>query len=601
MTTEVISTMKPTPTIHNLPLRRADFTNLAEALDYAALGETGANFYKKDGELETVLPYRQLREESLALAERLLSLKPERGARVAILAETRPDFLRFFFACQYAGLVPVPLPISIHMGGYESFVFQLRRFIVDSRAEIAVAPEEYLPHLNEAVSGLDLRFSGSPNDFDELPRNNTGLQPSTAKQLAYLQYTSGSTRFPRGVMITQETVMNNLSVMIRFGVNISRGDRGLSWLPFYHDMGLVGMVLGAVAAQMSVDYLSPVDFVMRPRLWLTLMSQNQATISFSPPVGYELCLKRIKKQHIDSLDLSAWRVAGVGAEPIRLEPLNRFGEVFKLAGFDKKAFIAGYGMAECSLAVSFSPLIQELRQDIIDPDFLSEFQIAMPVTGNLTDDAVRGKSFVNCGEPLPGYEIEVRNESGRVLPDRHVGTLYVRGPSVMTGYFDDSEATRQVLSHDGWFNTGDIAYRIGRDIVITGREKDMIIINGRNIWPQDLEYLAESQSEVRSGNASAFSVTDPAGNEKAVLVIQCRVRDESLRADLKKRVHKLVRRGFGIDCFIELVPRHTLPRTTSGKLSRSRARKDFLNRTALSGKQPAKAAPLDAQVAVMTV
>jgi fatty-acyl-CoA synthase len=170
-----------------------------------------------------------------------------------------------------------------------------------------------------------------------------------------------------------------------------------------------------------------------------------------------------------------------------LDPLNRFGEVFKLAGFDKKAFVAGYGMAECSLAVSFSPLMQELRQDIIDPDFLSEFQIAMPVTGNLSDDAVRGKSFVNCGEPLPGYEIEVRNESGRVLPDRHVGTLFVRGPSVMTGYFDDPEATRQVLSHDGWFNTGDIAYRIGRNIVITGREKDMIIINGRNIWPQDLE------------------------------------------------------------------------------------------------------------------
>jgi fatty-acyl-CoA synthase len=593
--------MKPTPTIHNLPLRRADFANLAEALDYAALGETGANFYKKDGELETVLPYRQLREEALALAERLLSLKPERGARAAILAETRPDFLRFFFACQYAGLVPVPLPISIHMGGHESFVFQLRRFIVDSRAEIAVAPEEYLPHLNDAVSNLDLRFSGSPNDFDELPRNNAGLQPSTAKELAYLQYTSGSTRFPRGVMITQETVMNNLSVMIRFGVNIRRGDRGLSWLPFYHDMGLVGMVLGAVASQMSVDYLSPVDFVMRPRLWLTLMSQNQASISFSPPVGYELCLKRIKKQHIDSLDLSAWRVAGVGAEPIRLEPLNRFGEVFKLAGFDKKAFVAGYGMAECSLAVSFSPLIQELRQDIIDSDFLSEFQIAMPIAKNLSDDAVRGKSFVNCGEPLPGYEVEVRNDRRRVLPDRHVGTLFVRGPSVMTGYFDDPEATRQVLSHDGWFNTGDIAYRIGRNIVITGREKDMIIINGRNIWPQDLEYLAESQPEVRSGNASAFSVTDPAGNEKAVLVIQCREQDESLRAVLKKRVHKLVHRGFGIDCFIELVPRQTLPRTTSGKLSRSRARKDFLNRMVLSGKRPSKADRIDPQVAVMTV
>jgi fatty-acyl-CoA synthase len=592
--------MKPTPTIQNLPLRRADFANLAEALDYAALGESGANFYKKDGELQTVLPYRRLRREARALAQRLLSLKPERGARVAILAETHPDFLRFFFACQYAGLVPVPLPISVHMGGYDAFVFQLRKFIVDSRAEIAVAPTEYLSHLNDAVSDLDLRFSGSPADFDELPRNNSGLQPASANELAYLQYTSGSTRFPRGVMITQETVMNNLSVMIRFGVNIRRGDRGLSWLPFYHDMGLVGMVLGAVASQMSVDYLSPVDFVMRPRLWLTLMSRNQATISFSPPVGYELCLKRIKKHHIDALDLSAWRVAGVGAEPIRLEPLNRFAEVFKLAGFDKRAFVAGYGMAECSLAVSFSPLVRELKQDIVDPNFLSEFQIAMPVDADLTGSALQGKSFVNCGEPLPGYEVEVRNDNGRVLPDRHVGTLYVRGPSVMTGYFDDPEATRQVLSHDGWFNTGDIAYRVGRDIIITGREKDMIIINGRNIWPQDLEYIAESQPEVRSGNASAFAATDPTGNEKAVLVIQCREQDESLRADLNKRVQKLVHRGFGIDCFIELVPRHTLPRTTSGKLSRSRARKDFLNRMTADRHRRWQAAHKDHRAAVLT-
>ena len=578
--------MKPTTTIHNLPLRLADFSNLAEALDYAAKGETGANFYKKNGQLNAVLPYEQLRDEAQTLARRLLSLKPERGTRVALVAETHPDFLRFFFACQYAGLVPVPLPISIHLGGFEAFVAQLRRLLVDCRADLAMAPEEYLPFLKEAASSLNLTFCGSPSDYDGLPAENTRLQPSTSNELAYLQYTSGSTRFPRGVMVTQETVMSNLSIMTRDGIKIRPGDRGMSWLPFYHDMGLVGLVLGALAAQMSVDYLSPVDFVMRPRLWLTLMSQNRATISFSPPVGYELALKRIKKDHIDSLDLSAWRVAGVGAEPIRIEPLHRFAEVLKSSGFDQRAFVAGYGMAETSLAVSFSPLGQGLSQDYIDPEYLAEFQIAIPVDDGLHSETMRVKTFVNCGEPLPGYDMQIRDSSGLELPERKVGTLFVRGPSVMTGYFEDAEATRDVLSPDGWFNTGDLAYRIGRSLFITGREKDMIIINGRNIWPQDLEYVAEHQPEIRSGNASAFSVLGPDGHDQAVLVIQCREQDEAKSDDLTKRVQKLVREEFGIDCFIELVPRHTLPRTTSGKLSRSRARKDFLKRKAASQMPP---------------
>ncbi|MGD9065108.1 MAG: fatty acyl-AMP ligase [Desulfobacterales bacterium] len=578
--------MKPTTTIHDLPLRLADFENLAEALDYAAKGDTGANFYKKNGQLDDVLPYAQLRDEAQTLARRLLSLNPERGARVALVAETHPDFLRFFFACQYAGLVPVPLPISIHLGGFEAFVAQLHRLLMDCRADLAVAPQEYLPFLNEAASSLNLTFCGSPRDYDGLPVKNIRLQPSASDELAYLQYTSGSTRFPRGVMITQQTVMNNLSIMTRDGIKIRPGDRGMSWLPFYHDMGLVGLVLGALATQMSVDYLSPLDFVMRPRLWLTLMSQNRATISFSPPVGYELALKRIKKDHIDTLDLSAWRVAGVGAEPIRIAPLNTFAEVLKPSGFDQSSFIAGYGMAETSLAVSFSPLGKGLKEDYIDPEYLAEFQTAIPVDDRRQNKPGQVKSFVNCGEPLPGYEIQIRDSSGLELPERKVGTLFVRGPSVMTGYFEDAEATRDVFSPDGWLNTGDLAYRIGRSLFITGREKDMIIINGRNIWPQDLEYLAEYQPEVRSGNASAFSVPGPDGYDQAVLVIQCRKQDEAKSADLTNRVQKRVREEFGIDCFIELVPRHTLPRTTSGKLSRSKARQDFLNRKAGSQMPP---------------
>ena len=590
---EVQSNMKPTPTVTDLPLRLGDFANLAEALDYAAKGETGVNFYGKDGQLKAALSYAQLRDEAQILARRLLSLKPKRGARVALVAETHPHFLQFFFACQYAGLVPVPLPISVHLGGSRAFEAQLHRLLIDCRAELAVAPDSYLTHLKEAAVNSSLTCYGSPSDYAKLPVEKNRLQPSTLKELAYLQYTSGSTRFPRGVMITQENIMNNLSIMTRDGLKIRPGDRGMSWLPFYHDMGLVGFVLGALAAQVSVDYLSPMDFVMRPRLWLTLMSQNRATVSFSPPVGYELTMNRIRKEHIEALDLSAWRVAGVGAEPIRIKPLQRFAEVLKPCGFDQRAFVAGYGMAETCLAVSFSPLGQGLSQDYIDPECLAEYQVAKPIEDKILDGTLRARSFVNCGEPLPGYEIQIRNSRGRELPERHVGTLFVRGASIMPGYFQDAEATGEVLSPEGWLNTGDLAYRVGRSLYITGRKKDMIITNGRNIWPQDLEYTAEIQPEVRTGNASAFSVSGADGREQAVLVIQVRLENEARRADLIRRVQKQIREEFGIDCFVELVARHTLPRTTSGKLSRSKACRDFLLRKSAFQKPPTDAARTD--------
>ncbi len=572
--------MKPTPTKNRLPLRKGDFTTVAEALDYAAEGETGFNFYNGAGKLSVVLPYRKLQKEAKSLARRLLGLGPQRGARVALVADTHPDFMRYFFACQYAGLVPVPLPASIYLGGHEAFVKQLRRLLDSCKADIAIAPEEYLPYLREAAARLDVNFYGSTRAFVHLPEEQVELEPSAAHELAYLQYTSGSTRFPRGVMITQQTVMNNLSAMINYGIQLQKQDRVVSWLPFYHDMGLVGMVLAPLAAQTSVDFLSPRDFAMRPRLWLKLMSENRGTISFSPPFGYELCEQRLRPADIEALELSSWRVAGVGAEPITPEPLRRFAETLSPAGFDPNAFVAGYGMAECTLAVSFSPLGRGLIVDNIDRDHLADFQKAVPLNTAKGEVAGGVKTFVSCGEPLTGYDIQIRNEHGAVLPERQVGTLFVRGPSVMSGYFDDAEATREALSPDGWFNTGDLAYRDANSIIITGRAKDLIIINGRNVWPQDLESIAEQQPEVRTGDASAFSLPRVDGKDEAVLLIQCRNPEEAKVSDLALRVQGRIRREFGIDCKIELVPRHTLPRTTSGKLSRSKARKDYIQRMA---------------------
>jgi fatty-acyl-CoA synthase len=223
---------------------------------------------------------------------------------------------------------------------------------------------------------------------------------------------------------------------------------------------------------------------------------------------------------------------------------------------------------------------QGVDVDQVDGTVLAEAQKALPLHPNQDNAPAYSNKFTNCGAPLPGFDIEIRDDQGRVLPERYCGTLFVRGPSVMSGYFGDLKATREVLSPDGWLNTGDLAYRVGNSIVITGREKDLIIINGRNVWPQDLEYLAEQQPEVRTGDASAFSVPNQNREEQAVMMVQCRESDEGKRADLQERLHSRVRQEYGIDCLIELVPRNTLPRTTSGKLSRSGARKEYLKRVA---------------------
>jgi fatty-acyl-CoA synthase len=572
--------MEATPTTNSCTLRTGDFATLAEALDYATQGVTGYNFYDGRGRLFAVLPYAKLREEAQALARRLSSLRVERGTRMALVADTHPDFLRFFFACQYAGMVPVPLPASIHMGGRNAYVKQLHRLLLNCRATIAMATEDFLSFLNEAAAGLNLRFCGSPEAFDELPQSSMPLSPLQPSELAYLQYTSGSTQFPRGVMITQKAVLSNLSAILQHGIKVRRGDRCASWLPFYHDMGLVGLVLAPLASQMSVDYLSTRDFAMRPRLWLALMTQNQATLSISPPFGYELCLQRLRESDIDKFDLSAWRMAGVGAETVRPEPLLQFADFLEPCGFNKEAFCACYGMAECSLAVSFSPLNQGLEVDRVSSDHLAEYREAVAVDGDTQDRTGRLSHFVNCGIPLPGYEVEVRDTDGSVMPERSCGTIYVRSPSVMSGYFGDFKLTQEVLSSDGWFNTGDLGYSIKNSIFITGREKDLIIINGRNIWPQDLEFLAEQQPEVRTGDASAFSVPDLNREERAVMMVQCRVPHDQKRTHLLERLQRLIHEELGIDCYIDLVPRNTLPRTTSGKLSRSKARQEFLKRVA---------------------
>lgn len=568
--------MKATPTSHSLPLQIDNFSTLVDALEYASKGETGYNFYSGRGELYAVLSYTTLCNEARILAKKMLSLGVARGSRVALVADTHPDFVRFFFACQYAGLTPVPLPAVIQLNGRQEYIHQLGRLLSDCQAKVAMATDDFLPFLVEAAENIDLTFLGSPQDFDNLPGTDAELQPKQADDLAYLQYTSGSTRFPRGVMITQSAVLHNLSVIIQHGVKVRSGDRAVSWLPFFHDMGLVGLLLVPLACQISVDYLRTRDFAMRPRLWLKLLSENKGTISFSPPFGYDLVTRRLRDGGAEAYDLSSWRVAGAGAEIIRPQTLERFAERLAPSGFDGRAFLACYGMAECSLAVTFGPLEKSVQVDHIDADQLAEHGIAVPVNPSLNGTKSRSTSFVNCGVLMPGYESEIRDAQGRVLPERECGSLYLRGSSIMSGYFGNLKITREVLSDDGWFNTGDIAYRIGSDIIITGRAKDMIIINGRNIWPQDIEFLAESQDEIRTGDAMAFFIHNPQGEELAIMMVECREIEQQKRLDLINRLNRQIRQELGIDCIIELVPRGTLTRTTSGKPSRHATKNIYL-------------------------
>ena len=565
----------PTPSENTIPIRYGDFETLTDALEYASKGITGFNFYNRRGKLEKSVPYWQLKKEARTLARKILYTGVPRGSHMAMVANTHPDFIRFFFACQYAGIVPVPLPIVMHFSGAKGYIKQIKRLLSLSDAKLAVATPDYLPYLKEASKELNIHLVGSPDVYDRLPESNAKLEPLGQRELAYLQFTSGSTRFPKGVMISQRAVMNNIHIITCHGIGCRNKDRAVSWLPFYHDMGLVGLVLATLGSQMSVDFFSTADFAMRPGLWIKLMSENRGTISFSPPFGYELAAMRLRANDLEGLDLSNWRVAGVGAEMVRPELLKKFAERLKGIGFDSRAFMPCYGMAECSLAVSFSKVGNGLKIDRVDKERLAQNnEILFLPTGE--QESTRAKEFVRCGRLLPGFEAEIRDKNGRALPSGQCGTLFLRGPSVMEGYFNDSVSTKEVLSEDGWLNTGDIAYISGSEVVITGRSKDLIIINGRNIWPQDIEYLAETMDEVRIGDACAFSITDQAGRERAVVVVQFRNSNGTDHGEFKERLKALIATELGIECHVEIVPKNTLVRTTSGKPSRIGTKKRCL-------------------------
>lgn len=566
-------------------LRFADFGSMAEALDYAAQAGTGLNFYNSRGQLEHALSYADIRYRAIELGKRLLGLGLNRGERVGIIAEMHPDFVCMFFACQYAGLMAVPLPVVTGLGGRQGYEKQLARVLETSGTRIAIGPESLLPFLNKAAEGLELETVTTASKIADMAPLQKDMQPLGEEDPSHIQYSSGSTRYPLGIEISQRALMANARSVARDGLAFTKKERIASWLPFYHDMGLVGCLIIPITCQFTIDYIHTDGFARRPLQWLKTISENRCTISFSPTFGYDLCTRRVAgKDNLDlDLDLSCWRVAGIGGDMIRPDIFEKFADTFKEYGFAPGALTPSYGLAEATLAFSFAPPKKGVTSDAVDRISLVVNNKANPAPRSAGSAANEASwdigNIASCGMPMPGYDLEIRNKNGQPVPDRHVGSVFIKGPSLMTGYYRDESATSKSIDDDGWLNTGDMGYTVGDEIFITGRQKDLIIINGRNIWPQDLEWHAETNVDaIRSRDTAAFSIEEN-GKEVPVILIQCRETRPEKRKELASQVHTVIYRNCGIDCRVELIPQRSLPFTTSGKLSRAKAKKAYLQGT----------------------
>ncbi len=571
MTAPMNEPLQPTPTDDALPHRRADFATMTEALDYVANSARGMNFHDARATLVRVYPYAELREDAVASARRLIARGIKPGDRIALIAETAPEFVALFFGALYAGAWPIPLPLPTSFGGRDAYIEQLKVQLDSADPALLFYPAELTMAATAAeicgVAGLDWE------SFGEEAAPDAPLHQAAPDDIAYLQYSSGSTRFPHGVVITHRALLANLAAHAH-SMHIGAGDRGVSWLPFYHDMGLVGCMLSMVANQISVDYLKTEDFARRPLAWLDLITRNkQNSMSYSPTFGYDICARRVSSQTdvANRFDLSRWRVAGNGADMIRPDVMQSFVDTFAPAGFDARSFVPSYGLAEATLAVTVMPPGEGIVVEMVEETLLAGG------SASERDRPQRYRAVVNCGKPVRDMEVAIRGDDGAPLGEREIGKVHCRGSSVMVGYFRDDEATQACLESDGWLDTGDMGYLSNNYLYIVGRAKDMIIINGKNHWPQDIEWAVEQLPGFKAGDIAAFSITTPGGEETPAVLVQCRTSDLDERGRLREEIRERVRAITGINCVVELVPPRSLPRTSSGKLSRAKARNLYLS------------------------
>jgi fatty-acyl-CoA synthase len=494
-----------------------------------------------------------------------------RGDRVALALPDTIEFVTSFLGCMHAGLVPVPMYPPLRLGQLGHYLDHARHILHRAGASMMItAPpiknvlgslvDEQLRSIT-TVAALDI------DDAAPAPEN------TTLDDVAFLQFTSGSTARPKGVTLTYGNLAANAKCITE-GLRLGEGDVGCAWLPLYHDMGLIGFVLTPLYSGTPVVFLQPFLFLKQPAEWLRRMTRHRATISFAPNFGYGLCTSRVREKEMASLDLSSWRVAGCGAEPIQRKTLDAFAEHFAPAGFRRRAFLLAYGLAESTLAVSFSPIDEEPVYGEIDFRGLSEDGVARDAT-----DGAANVTLANCGHAFEGHEVAILDAEGEPLPEQRVGEIGLRGPSVMKGYWHDQEATNAAM-RNGWMLTGDQGFLSNGSLFICGRNKELIIVAGRNYHPADIEWVAAEVTGIRRGRLVAFGVTsveaDGSTVERVVICVESKARGEArerIAAAVKARV--LDSLGLKISDVV-LLDRASLPRTSSGKLQRTKAREWYL-------------------------
>lgn len=567
--------------VSTLPKKRSsslpdDFETLPTILDRVAKSSAGVNFYTARGALKTTLSYCDMRIQAQTFARRLASLDLPRNARCCIVANTDAEFLIAFMGCQYAGILPAPLPAKIHLNGSDAYREHLAHMIATTAPSVVLCDRDRLSDLRIAISAaqsLSRVANAAPpalfshEQFAENPCEGA-LRPFAAEDDSYIQFSSGSTKLPKGILISQRMIATNTKQTLdRVMGTRSKSERCVSWLPFYHDMGLVGMFLMPLTRNVSIDFIDNMDFIRRPLLWLKLISDHRGTITYAPLLGYRLALRRANMA--EGLDLSSLRVAGIGADMIHVPTMKAFSEAFAPHGFDPNALSPSYGMAEATLAITIQHPGYGLRSEYLDKQNPSSVPDA-------TEEERRSVAY--CGQPLDGVEISIRDENGKPCSDRQCGQIFIHCDSRAHNYYYDGAIHPVEVDAEGWFDTGDLGYLHDGSLIVTGRAKEMILYHGRNIWPQQLDQIISDLSHPDIIRAACFGVEDPpSGGDAIVAAVEIRPHTEQDR--LRKELASLLYQHCGARATIVFVQKRSMSWTSSGKLRRLALRDAYCNNT----------------------
>lgn len=532
--------------------------------------ETGITLIaEREADGETHRSYRALYHDASRMAGALAQAGVRAGDRVLIVLPTSLEFVIAFFAIELLQAVPVPSYPPAALERAELALDRLAHIVADCGAEWCISNGEISPLLGEL--NFQVKTLRPILVVEDLLAGDAAKAPKARafpEELAFIQYTSGSTGHPKGVMLEHRNVVANIHA-IGQASQITRKDVVVSWLPLYHDMGLIGAILFSIYWRLPLALMSPTAFLKKPVRWLRAIHKYGGTMSPAPNFAFALCVKRVKPEQRAGLDLSSWRLALNGAEPVNLRTVQEFEKAFQPYGFNPRSMLPVYGLAESCLAVAFSR-VGELRYELVDRAGLADGQ-AVEVGGK------RAIAVVCVGTPVPGHSVLILDERGQPLPERQVGHVVVRGPSVMKGYYGKGAETSAVL-RDGWLWTGDLGYFADGQLYITGRAKDLIIMRGKNHYAEDLERVAETVEGVRPGGTAAFGVYDEEkATDIAMMVCETQVEDKDARVKLVESISEAVGQSCGVALDeVVLVPPGTIPKTSSGKRQRALCRDLYL-------------------------